>query len=131
MWHALQVTTGHEHKVEKFFAQKEGIEDFRIPKDTLPGYVFIKTEEWPDLSDLTTYYRVVGEVSEQEVRKMAKLKSPDILKPGDKVEIVGGLVSGQTGEIISTKRTTAKVLFLFRGKEVVLEIDRDDLQISS
>lgn len=132
MWHALQVTVGHEHKVEKFFLQKPKIEDFVIPKETLPGYVFIKADlgNWPDLSNLTTYHKIVGEVSEEEVRAMVKIKHIDTgLKPGDRVEVLQGSVAGQTGEIVSINKAIAKVLFFFFGREVILKISVAELQI--
>lgn len=138
-WFAVQVTSRHEKKVKNYLEKRKAdglagrVGRIIIPENSLPGYIFIEADLWPELylSGLTTRHRVIGTIEESQITKMMRAAGDGSLKKGDRVEILTGPLAGLVGTVKRSNRERSRVAVTFFSEEVRVDVENRMLRLVS
>lgn len=135
-WYAVQVPARHENKLKKYLEKQKqngaGIGSIVAFKDTLPGYLFLQSDRWPEpfLRGTTSRCRIVGRVSEDEIRILSEAPRPIPFEKGDTVKVTDGPLAGLMGEVKYAGRERSRVAVSFMSESVSLQMDNKYLQLA-
>lgn len=135
-WYAVQVATRHENKAKKYLEKQKAnglagkIGQVVAYRGTLPGYIFVQADMWPEpyLWGTTTRHRVIGEVSEAEIARLANTPSAVPFEKGDLVEIQSGPLTGLTGTVKHAGLERSKVTVTFFNDQITVESENQFLK---
>lgn len=134
-WFAVQVTSRHEKKVKNYLEKRKAdglagrVGRIIIP-GSLPGYVFIEADLWPEcyLSGLTTRHRVIGTIEEFQIDAMMQAAEDTPFKEGERVEILAGPLAGLAGTVKQPGRERSRVEVRFFKEEVRVYVENQMLR---
>lgn len=135
-------------KVTETHESKDGTKtEVQVERKTYPGYVLVKMvmndETWHVVRNVRGVTSFVGPgskpvpLSEAEVAKLCGVERVEVAPPaygvGDTVRICDGMLEGFLGtvEAVAADNTTVRVKVMMFGREQVVELDTDQVELDA